>query len=176
MWYLLKVKTGAEFKIHDLLTDNNIEVYSPYEKKAVRRSKQQKKSRVRINYILPVLLGYLLINIDDFTEIYDLISKYSNVYGLLYDGTSPYRLHDSVIDELKEIYPVGYKTGKLKNSIEQIKPRYKKNDILKIDSGPFSGLQISVLSVTDSNLIGNLQILGASRAVTVALDEIRLNK
>ena len=26
MWYLLKVKTGTEFKIHDLLTDNNIEV------------------------------------------------------------------------------------------------------------------------------------------------------
>lgn len=131
MWYLLKVKTGTEFKIHDLLTDNNIEVYSPYEKKAVRRSKQQKKSRVRVNYILPVLLGYLLINIDDFTEIYDLISKYRNIYGLLYDGTSPYRLHDSVISELKEIYPVGYKTGKLKivlsKSNRDIKKWYIKN-------------------------------------------------
>ena len=64
LWQILKVKSDAVLNVHDYLSQNNIEVYTPFETKYLRTSKQQRKKRVRISYVEPLFKGYLIIKVE----------------------------------------------------------------------------------------------------------------
>ena len=180
LWQILKVKSDAVLNVHDYLSENDIEVYTPFETKYLRTSKQQRKKRVRISYVEPLFKGYLIIKVEGNTNrLAELIAKNANIYGFIMHNDAPYCLSLNAIDDLKEIYPTGYKTSKhsKKNRQKKYKPdvfkQYSPGELVQFKTGSMAGLQLSVQSQVDNNLILMLNILGTPRKVETAIENIK---
>ncbi len=155
-WYVIQCKAKESFRAAENLQNQGFEVFHPYiEVERLRAGKIK-----LINE--PLFPYYLFIYLSDVTDNWRPIRSTRGVLKMLSFGTTPLKVPDKLIEELKQrIQPLA----------ENL---FKAGDEVLIDEGPLKGLKaIFETKQGDERVILLLNLLQKQQRVKVATRAIR---
>ncbi|WP_109299567.1 UpxY family transcription antiterminator [Aquimarina sp. AU474] len=140
-WYVLYVRSRHEKKVHDLLVENEIEVFVPMIKTIKQWSDRKKKVEE------PLFKSYVFVKIKSAKDLHQSLSI---------DGASAFIRfgHEYAIVKESEIKAIKFivKDEDLSDLELHNKP-YKIGEICKIFYGPLRGLECEILKVNNQSKI-----------------------
>jgi transcriptional antiterminator NusG len=170
LWYALHTYSGHEKKVKTAiehratlegLADSLHDVVLPAQ--PVVEIRNGKKRNVMKN-LMP---GYLLINMDEEKQLFNMIAALSSVTGFVPDSNAPTPVSQDEVDRL---------IGKIEGTEEKPKAeiKYEKGDTVKVKEGPFANFLGTVDEVDKEK--GKLKVLVSifGRPTPVELDVLQV--
>jgi transcription antitermination factor NusG len=160
-WFVMRTKPRNEFKVHDQITNKEIEVYLPKIERLRIWSDRKKK------IFVPLFPSYLFIHGNN-TE---RLKAISNTIGAM--GYLMYRKRPAIVTE-KEIENIKISLIEPERiKVEEI--RITNGDLVEITYGPFTGLTGIIIEIRGSyKLVVNITELSASLNIELNASEVKL--
>ncbi len=169
-WYALHTYSGMEAKVksnieHRAAMENQRErlhsVVIPVEHVVEIRNG---KKRTSTRNLMP---GYVLVDIDETSEVFDMIKKVAGVTGFVGDGVNPSPLAEDEVSRLLNI--VEEKAEKPKPEI-----RFRKGEQVKVIEGPFANFTGTVENVDEEKSKLKVMVSIFGRPTAVELDVLQV--
>ena len=155
-WFALYTKPRHEFKALEQLTEIGVETYLP----TITLTKQWSDRKKKVTE--PLFRGYVFINSTE-VERNNAVTREAVIKTIFFDG-KPAIIPNQEIESIK----------KMLKSPESIKVfnGIAKGIIVKIESGPFEGIEGIVTSISDdeNTLSVSMQLLNRTISVSIAGD------
>ncbi len=153
-WFALYTKPRHEFKAREQLTEIGVDTYLP----TITVTKQWSDRKKKVTE--PLFKGYIFINSSEI-ERNSAVARESVIKTIFFDG-KPAVIPNQEIESIK----------KMLESPEKIKVfnGITKGVIVKIESGPFEGIEGIVSSISDdeNTLSVSMQLLNRTISVSIA--------
>lgn len=171
-WHILRVETGRELHVHELLTRDKVLCYTPFETKfQTLRTKTKAGWPKRKPYAVPIWRGYVLFcapNAITAKAVISHVESRSYIYGVMTYGERAITIgeavrasyeHDLTHNHGKLIVGRGYdpKTDARKNNKRvyaksQTVPTFTQGEKVTFADGPFMGLTVTVARIGEKEI------------------------
>lgn len=163
-WFVVHTGPGEEQKAYESLARADFEVWYPRSK--VRRRLNRGRSTVVRWKVVPYFPRYMFALVPPERGFYD-VTQCVGVSGLISFNGRPSPIPGRIMKRIRFAFDA--------DSMEITGSRFKVGDLVKIESGLFAG-NMAAVTHDDGKRVGVLlQMLGASRTITLDIDAIAVD-
>jgi transcriptional antiterminator RfaH len=159
-WYVIMTKPSQDEVAEQNLKNQNYEVYRPT---MVQQKKRRGKSVTVVESLFP---RYLFIKLDDQNQNWGPIRSTKGVVQLVKFGHKLAEISPLIIEAIQQ------REAALLN--QPVENTLKQGDALRVESGPFYGLQgVFEKYDADQRIIALMDILGQSQKITFDANQVQ---